>query len=423
MAIITKKLSDLSKRKITKSDSTIEEVNISDVTGNVISSGTQITDSVLSNINYKDDNSISFNISNFDITPLSGKSVVYTKNDGNFYFKTYNKPTIDLSSNGIEYESTIKKFGTNYTINGEMKYFNLQNGSNFFSTRTKIGSIPSRISETDNISDSTYLDFKLDEIKGYIEGNNKFLISNNRFEFDINNTKVGINPNLDKFNCYTNLSNAVYGNNKFKIDLDNYYKIKNNLGTELVKISDTGVINLNKFEVYTQNSHIKEENETFKINTTLNGLNISNSSFSIDMNNLSIKIKNNSNQDVFEIKQNGDVYLGDTNIKNLLLKQNLGISHGYLNFNNRKIDCELYGNRIYQMEVLEGNYSYYVKLTSDEVENKHFTLYSNVYFMVKYYEGNPDYDEDYSYFYVRKYNSSSSYQDLIIENFIEYYGE
>ena len=132
MAILTKKLTDSTKRKITKSDSSYEEVNISDVSSNVISSGTQITDSVLSNINYKDDNSISFNISNSDLTPLSGKSIVYTKNDGNFYFKTYNKPTIVLSSNGIEYESTIKKFGTNYTSNGEMKYFNLQNGSNFF---------------------------------------------------------------------------------------------------------------------------------------------------------------------------------------------------------------------------------------------------------------------------------------------------
>ena len=137
------------------------------------------------------------------------------------------------------------------------------------------------------------------------------------------------------------------------------------------------------------------------------------------MNNSSIKIKNNSNQDVFEIKQNGDIYLGDTNIRRLYL----GISHNYLELNNRKIECDLENNRLYQMEVLDGNYRYYVKVLSSEVENKHFTMYGSVYFMVKYHEGDPDYDEDYNYFYVRKYNSPSSYQDLIIENFIEYYGQ
>lgn len=422
MAIITKKLTDSTKRKITKSDSSYEEVNIDDVTGNVISSGTQITDSVLSNINYKDDNSISFNISNSDITPLSGKSVVYTKNDGNFYFKTYNKPTIVLSSNGIEYESTIKKYGTNYTSNGEMKYFNLENGGSIFSTRTKIGSIPSRVSEIDDISDSTYLDFKINEILGYINGTNKFLINSSRFEFNINNTLLGINPNLDKFNCYTDLSSAVYGNNKFKIELDNYYKIKNNLNTELLKLSDTGVINLNKIDLSSTNSNIKEDNGTFKINTTLNGLNISSSSFNIDMTTTSIKVKNNTNQDVLEIKQNGDIYFGDINVKSFICKENLGVRHGYSDSNNRRIDCELEQDRIYKMDVLDSYYTYEVRVSSSEIGVKQFQMYGDTYFMVHYHEGNPDYDEDYSYFYVRKYYNQTT-SDLIIENFIEYYGE
>lgn len=54
-----KKLTDSSLKNVTKNNETYQ-VNINDVSSNVISDGTQITDSVLSNINYKDDKSISF---------------------------------------------------------------------------------------------------------------------------------------------------------------------------------------------------------------------------------------------------------------------------------------------------------------------------------------------------------------------------
>ena len=53
-----KKLTDSTLKRITKSDNKYEDVHITDVPSNVISNGTNITDSVLENINYKDDNKL-----------------------------------------------------------------------------------------------------------------------------------------------------------------------------------------------------------------------------------------------------------------------------------------------------------------------------------------------------------------------------
>ncbi|MBQ6782816.1 MAG: hypothetical protein IJP63_02260, partial [Acholeplasmatales bacterium] len=75
--IETKKLNEATLRRITRSDNTIEDVHLTDVPSNVISSGTQITDTVLANINYKDDNTLEFSIANDDVLPSAGKAIFY----------------------------------------------------------------------------------------------------------------------------------------------------------------------------------------------------------------------------------------------------------------------------------------------------------------------------------------------------------
>ena len=74
--IETQKLEDSTLKRITKSNNTYEDVHITDVPSNVISNGTNITDQVLENINYKDDQSLEFSklINNNIPTPQLGKN-------------------------------------------------------------------------------------------------------------------------------------------------------------------------------------------------------------------------------------------------------------------------------------------------------------------------------------------------------------
>ena len=154
--IETKKLTDATLRRITKSDNTYEDVHISDVPGNVIEEGTIITDTVLANINYKDDNRLEFSISNVDLTPNTNKAIFYAKN-GKLYCAIAGYAPLEITS--LSTSNFLSKTGTVYANNTSLDYFNINSGLKLFSNRTRIGAIPQRQEENNTIDDATYFDF------------------------------------------------------------------------------------------------------------------------------------------------------------------------------------------------------------------------------------------------------------------------
>ncbi len=321
--IETKKLSDLTLKRITKSDNTFEDVHITDVPSNIISNGTNITDNTLDNINYKDNQLLEFNklINNNIPTPESGKCLIYSTTDGKLYCAISGYNPFEISQ--VTASDIIKKKGVTYVNNGSLDYFNLNNGMRLFSNFTKIGAIPTRATETNNILDATYFDITNDEIKALLCGNEKIKIvdnniriinnSNTEFKMDSNNkitlnsgtnkleissngfnlsttsTKVGIISSSNLFECYTNLYNAYYGNNKYRIQIGDNLVIKNNL-------NNTNLVSIN------QNGDIDACNDKYRIQMGSN-----------------IIIKNNQNNNtIIKINQNGEIYLGDKSLEDYI---------------------------------------------------------------------------------------------------------
>lgn len=237
--IITKKLTDSTLKRITKSDNTYEDVHITDIESNVISEGTSITDSVLENINYKDDNSVSFNVTNSIPTVSNNNCAIYSMN-GKLYCKISGYNPFEINQTTADY---LLKRGTNYTNNGSMEYFNLNSSMKLFSTSTKIGAIPQRNVETTDLYDASFFDISTTEIKALIENEQKFKLTSDRFILNGKNTVVEIDSTKTKFNCNTNLSKASYGNNKYRLEFDNDLTIKNqNNNADLLKIDSNGNI-------------------------------------------------------------------------------------------------------------------------------------------------------------------------------------
>jgi len=275
--IETKKLTDSTLKRITKSNNTYEDVHITDVPSNVLENGTNITDEVLSNINYKDDQNIEFSISNGIVTPPNGKAVIYALDNGKLFFSISGYSPFEISAN--QAFDLIKKKGTTYVSNGQMEYFNLGSSMKLFSTGTKIGTIPHRNEETSSIIDATYFDITDDEIEALICGNtklkiqtnnvcitnlnskiemnygSKITISSNDTKLEIDNDRfylstptsdIGVDSNNNKLNCHTNLNKASYGNNKFRIQMEDTLRIKNNLNNQnIVSINQNGEIIIN----------------------------------------------------------------------------------------------------------------------------------------------------------------------------------
>ena len=423
MAIITKKLTDSTLKRITKTDNTYEDVRITDVPSNVIEEGTNITDSVLSNINYKNDNNVTFDITDTDVIPDSNKATIYGKSDGSFYFRVNGQSPIVIGGNNIpNYQNLMNKSGDNYTTNGEMKYFNLDNELKFFSTRTKIGGIESRNVESSDITNATYFEINQNEIKGNIAGVEKLLLNGSRFEIKGKDTTIGINNGLDKLRLDTNLSNATYGNSNFGLNFGNSIEIKNkNNNQTLSTITNTGEISLNKLDIETPISNINESSNQLNISSNQANLKISNNYFSIELTNSNLKINDSNNNAILTITPNGELYLGNKNVNENLNNITLGLHRHYLDVNNKKIDCDLTTDKLYKVDVIDGNYTYELRVKSDEVNTKHIVLYGDTYVMLQFYEGDPDEEEDYSYFYVKKYSDSNpSGTLLVIDDFIEY---
>lgn len=277
--IETKKLTDSTLKRITKSNNNYEDVHITDVPSNVISDGTSITDQVLANINYKDDNSLEFSklSTNTLPTPPSGKCIIYSTSNGKLYCAINGYNPFEISA--VTASDIIKKKGTTYVNNGALEYFNLNNEMKLFSNSTKLGATPTRASETNVITDAAYFDITSEEIKAIINGNTKLRINSNIFNIQQNNSEIGIDLSGDicvshnndskldlknerfvltgkqtelgidstktELKCYTNLTKSTYGNSNFRLEFDssiNVKKLSNN--SSIISINSNGEISI-----------------------------------------------------------------------------------------------------------------------------------------------------------------------------------
>ena len=346
--IETKKLNDATLRRITRSDNTTEDVHLTDVPSNVISSGTQITDTVLANINYKDDNTLEFSIANDDVLPSAGKAIFYVKG-GKLYCSIDGYTPLEISS--LSTTNFLSKTGTVYANNNGLNYFNLDSGLKLFSNRTRIGAIPVRQEATSSINDATYLDFSTENILGKVNNVEKMKIGekvelkNNGSSINIDSdgdinilhdnasklelteekfllkgksTDIGIDSTRTKFNCHTNLGNASYGNNKYRIQMEDTLKIKNvSNDINLVTVNTSGVVTYNSMDVMDGYSEIKTEDDAFKISTLKKELHLSNPTFNLEMTDSTIKVISQNNI-LFEVRSDGNVYIGSKTIDELI---------------------------------------------------------------------------------------------------------
>lgn len=282
--IETKKLTDSTLKRITKSNNTYEDVHITDVPSNVISEGTSITDQVLANINYKDDNSLEFSklSSNSIPTPESGKCLIYSTSDGKLYCAINGYNPFEISA--VTASDIIKKKGTTYVNNGALEYFNLNNGMKLFSNSTKLGATPTRASQTNVITDAAYFDITSNEIKAIVNGNqrlslkedtcsvsmtnSKVELKNERFVLTGKQTELGIDSTKTELKCYTNLTKSTYGNSNFRLEFDNSINVKKLINnSSIISINSNGEISIG---TETLESYIRRlASEEYRRNKTL----------------------------------------------------------------------------------------------------------------------------------------------------------
>lgn len=246
--IETKKLNDSTLKRITKSNNTYEDVHITDVPSNVISNGTNITDEVLENINYKDDNSIEFSklTSNNVPTPQTGKCLIYSTSDGKLYCAIDGYDPFEISV--LTASDIIKKKGITYVNNGALEYFNLNNSMNLFSNSTKIGGIPTRSTQTNSIIDAAYIDLTSNEIKTILNGNTKIDIKN------------------DYVKLFQNNSSIELLNNEINVNISNLFNVKNNSSNNILSINQNGNILIGNTLLDTYIRNIIQE-EIFKFHS------------------------------------------------------------------------------------------------------------------------------------------------------------
>lgn len=443
--IEAKKLTDATLRRITKSDSTYEDVHISDVPGNVIEEGTIITDTVLANINYKDDNRLEFSISNVDLTPNTNKAIFYAKN-GKLYCAIAGYAPLEITS--LSTSNFLSKTGTVYANNTSLDYFNINSGLKLFSNRTRIGAIPQRQEDTNTIDDATYFDFSTENILGKVNNIEKLKLSSNvelknngssininsdgdinishdneskieldeeRFSLKGKSTDIGIDSTKTKFNCHTNLGNASYGNNKFRLQTEDSLKIKNiQNDTNLITVNTSGVVTYNKMDVKDADSELKTDSTAFKIRTTKEGLYVSNPTFDLQMTGSTVRIKKQETI-LFEVRSNGDVYIGNKTINDLIQEKinQYDLRRLLTNEITNHISCALNESNIeytvYFSDTPSSNIIMNVIFVGSNIDNlgRIYRSDTNSYYELTQYYAEDDSEDD--YIEIRKVTSSGSY--------------
>ena len=414
--IETKKLTDATLRRITKSDNTYEDVHISDVPGNVIEEGTIITDAVLANINYKDDNRLEFSISDVDLIPNTNKAIFYAKN-GKLYCAIAGYAPLEITS--LSTSNFLSKTGTVYANNTSLDYFNINSGLKLFSNRTRIGAIPVRQENTNTIDDAAYFDFSTENIIGKVNNIEKLKLSSD-VELKNNGSSININSDGDINISHDNESKIELVEEEFSlkgkstdIGIDST-KTKSNCRTNLITVNTSGVVTCNKMDVKDADSELKTDSTAFKIRTTKEGLYVSNPTFDLQMTGSTVRIKKQETI-LFEVRSNGNVYIGNKTINDLIqekinqydlrrLLTNEITNHISCTLNDSNIEYTVYFSDTPSSDIIMN-----VIFVGSNIDNlgRIYRSDTNSYYELTQYYAADDSEDD--YIEIRKVTSSGSY--------------
>lgn len=296
-------------------------VYLEEAEGNVSLEGTPITPELIDHVNWRDETKLSFKILTEDVLPNAVDGVVQlvAKPNGEVWAIT---PTGNYPLGTINLSQFLKKTGVQYAKDASLNYFNLNKELKLFSTRTRVGAIPVRVEENSIFEqDGTYLEMKnTGYIYLYANGVKKVEINPQKMNFTHQNALISINnqgkidltslnapiqlrgsslllysnqevsmssdsdislnskgklsfssPNIKiqentegtKFNCFTELSEASYGNQSFRLQFYptrvRIQDIENNLSILEVEKGGTVYINGNSGIIFenTIQGHIK----------------------------------------------------------------------------------------------------------------------------------------------------------------------
>lgn len=297
-------------RKLTKTDALGAPVSseplyvlLDEAEDNVETEGTAITPDVIDKVNWKDEACIEFTLLEGNDLPLQREGVVQivAKQNGELWCIPPNQEAYPLGS--LDLQNYMLKSGKVYVSGKSLEYFNINKEVKIFSIRTRIGAIPVRLENSTQFDDGTYIEFdKSGYCKLFTLGTPAFVLTNERMEIKINESSIRFdrtgnihlnaptkssdvslsgkaviirssklsiqsddidltgkicisNDNIKiqetsdgkKFNCFTNLEEASYGNKNFRLqfypDCIRLQDVNNN--KKIFQINQDGTIRIN----------------------------------------------------------------------------------------------------------------------------------------------------------------------------------
>ncbi|MDE5868330.1 MAG: hypothetical protein K2H02_05235 [Anaeroplasmataceae bacterium] len=302
-------------RKLVKTDETGNSLNgeplyvlVEEVDQNVTEEGSVITPEVIDKINWKDDSVISFKVLDDNTLPASKDGVVQivAKSNGEVYAVLPNGISKSLGSTDLN--QFLKKNGIQYSSDESLGYFNLNKELKLFSTRTRLGAIPPRTTESSSFQeDGTYIEMRCDgKICLYVRGQIEQEISPDKLLLSHKNSFIVIDK-LGKMDLNSNNSSLQLHGEKISLYARD-------------KVSITGVKRLNlqsgeKFSIESNNTKIQETEDGTKFNcfTEYQEASYGNQNFRLQFYPDYVRLRDvNQNKNIIQMNQDGTIYLNDT---------------------------------------------------------------------------------------------------------------
>ncbi|MDE5565470.1 MAG: hypothetical protein K2I77_00645, partial [Anaeroplasmataceae bacterium] len=302
-------------RKLVKTDETGNSLNgeplyvlVEEVDQNVTEEGSVITPEVIDKINWKDDSVISFKVLDDNTLPASKDGVVQivAKSNGEVYAVLPNGISKSLGSTDLS--QFLKKNGIQYSSDESLGYFNLNKELKLFSTRTRLGAIPPRTTESSSFQeDGTYIEMRSDgKICLYVRGQIEQEISPDKLLLSHKNSFIVIDK-LGKMDLNSNNSSLQLHGEKISLYARD-------------KVSITGVKRLNlqsgeKFSIESNNTKIQETEDGTKFNcfTEYQEASYGNQNFRLQFYPDYVRLRDvNQNKNIIQMNQDGTIYLNDT---------------------------------------------------------------------------------------------------------------
>lgn len=399
-------------------------VRLEEVESNLVNTdATPLTEEVFNNINWKDEQKLVFTNRQDLPNPIAGICQIVALDNGQVWaVPGANAQAFKLGSDDLSLYLKKKFLQRDEVV--------------ILGSVTKIGALPGENAESQEAKDSTYLEFNDNSIKFVVNGVEKYLLDNaevtlqnndncviaendsislklkcftenqqygifnlreDEFTLSVKDTTINFDLANSKFNCYTNLNNAVYGTSNIYLEFNpenikvNYVENVNNTKTTktLFKVDKNGALTVSG--LINSDGEIHANGSIYSSGSIYaNG-----SNRVIDASNINNYIKNYFDAN-FE-----DYYMNFENRNTILFE---GASKQvYYNLSN--------SHYIYQIDFSDSDTSstimtiYFNGVKIDDLE-KEFKKETGYYYQVKKYNAVDDSEDD--YISVIKYDANGS---------------